>query len=53
MHPFTSMAGCESLGWHPLAEGFIVVGRKLEKLGFTYYKGKITIVEPLEESSHA
>jgi hypothetical protein len=40
------MAGCESLAWHPLVEDFILVARKLEKLGFIYNRGKVVIIEP-------
>lgn len=42
------MAGDESLNWHPLLGDFILVGQKLEKLGFTYFKGKVIVVQPLE-----
>lgn len=42
----TIMAGDGSDGWHPLVEDFVLVGRKLEQLGFTCCKGKVTIVEP-------
>lgn len=38
------LAGRESDGWHPLAGNFILFGRMLEKLGFTCYKGIVTIV---------
>lgn len=40
------MAGDESDGWHPLVEDFVLVGRKLERLGFTCYEGKVTTIEP-------
>lgn len=39
------MAGGESLNWHPLVEDFLIVGRKLEKLGFVYSKGKVVVLE--------
>ena len=38
------MAGDESLSWRPLIQDFILLGQKLEQLGFTYYKGKVTII---------
>jgi hypothetical protein len=41
------MAGCRSLTWHPLVEDFILVGRRLEKLGFIYNKGDVIIIEQL------
>jgi len=44
------VAGCESLSWHPLVADFFLVGRKLEKLDFTYYKGRVMVVEHLEEN---
>jgi hypothetical protein len=40
------MAGDESLNWHPFLSDFILVGSKLEQLGFTYYKGKVTLIDP-------
>lgn len=43
------MAGCKSDGWHPLVADFILVGRKLELLGFACYKGKVTIIDNSEE----
>ncbi len=38
------MAGDESLNWHPLVADFILVGQKLEQLGFTYSHGKVTVM---------
>ena len=37
------LAGREPLSWHPLVEDFILVARKLEKLGFVYNKGNVII----------
>lgn len=42
------MAGDESDGWHPLVEDFLLVGNKLEQLGFRYFKGSVTIIDPAE-----
>jgi len=42
------MAGCEPLNWHPFLSDFILVGQKLEQLGFTYYQGKVMFIEPEE-----
>lgn len=42
------MAGDESLNWHPLLSDFTAVGERLEQLGFTYYKGQVTIIDPME-----
>lgn len=42
------MAGDESRGGNTLLSDFILFAQKLEELGFTYYKGKVTIVEPSE-----
>jgi len=43
------LAGDESLNWHPLVEDFILLGRKLEKLGFVYSKGRVIVLEPQEQ----
>jgi hypothetical protein len=40
------MAGDESLNWHPLIADFILVGQRLEQLGFIYSRGVIIVVEP-------
>jgi len=40
------MAGEESLSWHPLVSDLILVGQRLEQLGFTCYKNKVTILDP-------
>jgi len=40
------MVGDESLNWQPLGRDFITVGQKLERLGFTYHKGKVTVIDP-------
>ena len=40
-----SMAGNESLNWHPLIADFILVARKLEQLGFVYNKGSVIVVD--------
>lgn len=39
------MAGDESHNWHPLVSDFILVGQKLEKLGFVYNRGAVLILE--------
>lgn len=39
------MAGSKYDGWHPLVRDFILVGRKLEKLGFIYSKGGVIVVQ--------
>lgn len=41
------MAGSESLSWHPLVEDFVLVGQKLEKLGFVYHRGSVIVTELL------
>jgi hypothetical protein len=41
------MDGNESLNWHPLVADFIVLGRKLEQLGFIYNRGEIVVFEEL------
>jgi len=46
------MAGDESLNWHPLIADFILVGQKLEKLGFIYSKGSIIILDLDEMQEH-
>ncbi len=45
------LAGSESDGWHPLVEDFILIARKLEKLGFIHSKGEVVIIDP-DEVSH-
>lgn len=42
------MTGSKSHGWHPLLSDFILLGQKLEKLGFTYFKGTVTVIDPSE-----
>lgn len=42
------MAGCESGAGNPLLTDFTLVGRKLEQLGFTYYKGAVLLFDTLE-----
>jgi hypothetical protein len=39
------MAGHRSLTWHPLMTDLILLGQKLEGLGFVYSRGKTFIVE--------
>lgn len=34
--------------WEPLLADFILLGQKLEQLGFTYYNGAVTVIEPGE-----
>jgi hypothetical protein len=43
---FTILAGDKSLSWHSLIEDFILVGQKLEKLGFTYCRGRVINIDP-------
>ena len=40
----TSLAGDESLKWHPLVADFLLVGQRLEKLGFIYHRGGVIIL---------
>jgi hypothetical protein len=47
------MAGYTSGVWLPILHDFIHVGEQLEQLGFTYFKGKVVIVEPIEERTYA
>lgn len=42
------MAGEESLNWHRLIVDFILIGRKLERLGFVYSKEGVVIIDPEE-----
>jgi hypothetical protein len=43
-----------SRGWaavpqrEPLLSDFTLLARKLEQLGFTYYKGKVAIIDPVK-----
>ena len=46
------MAGYLSDAGNPLLADFILVGQKLEQLGFTYYKGKVIIIEPELEKNY-
>lgn len=40
-----ALAGDESLNWHPLVEDFILVGIKLEKLGFVCHHGRVVVLD--------
>lgn len=40
------MPGDESHGWRSLMADFVLVGQKLEKLGFIYHQGKVIIAMP-------
>jgi len=40
------MAGRESLSWHPLIKDFIIVGWKLEQLGFVHSNSGVIVIEP-------
>lgn len=44
----SNLAGRESDGWHPLVEDFMLVGQRLERLGFVYNNGDVLIVEGYE-----
>jgi hypothetical protein len=35
------VAGDESLNWHHLVTDFVLIGRKLEQLGFVYNNGEV------------
>ena len=37
---------------NPFLADFIQLAHKLKQLGFTYYKGKVVIVESVEEQKH-
>ena len=38
------MAGDESSAGNPLLVDFILIGRRLERLGFSYYKNRVVIL---------
>lgn len=42
------MAGDKSISWYPCIFDFILVGQRLEQLSFTYFKGFVTIIDPVE-----
>lgn len=42
------MAGREFLTWHHLISDLIVVGQKLEQLGFTYSLGTVLVIDLTE-----
>jgi hypothetical protein len=42
------MAGRESHASNPLIADFILMSRKLEKLGFTYHRKNVLVIEPME-----
>jgi hypothetical protein len=46
------VAGDVSCVGNPFLADFILVGNKLEKLGFAYYKDEVTIVGLAEEQKH-
>jgi len=39
------MAGGKSLNWHPSIDDFILVAKRLDKLGFVYHKDRVILVE--------
>lgn len=43
------MAGGKSGAGNPLFTDFISVAQRLEKLGFTFHRGNVLLLEPLEE----
>ena len=43
------LAGHEPAARHTILKDFLLVAQKLEQLGFTYYDGKITIIDWLGE----
>ena len=43
-----TLAGDESLNWHPFLSDVIKIGRKLEELGFTYHNGSVLVIDPSE-----
>lgn len=45
----SKLAGDESLNWHPFLVDFILIAQKLEQIGFTYFKGTVTVIDPVEE----
>jgi hypothetical protein len=45
------MAGETLSVLNPLLADFISVAQQLERLGFTYHRGKVILIEPLEEES--
>ena len=44
-HLLSKLAGDESRVGNPFFSDFLLVGRRLEELGFTYYNGTVTIIE--------
>ena len=48
MYLIQRLARDESLSWHPLLTDFILVGQKLEKLGFVYNKSSVIVLDPGE-----
>lgn len=42
------LAGSKLLGWHRLLPDFMLLARKLEKLGFIYHRGGVMIVPEVE-----
>jgi hypothetical protein len=38
--------------WEPLFADFVLLAEKLEKLGFTYHNGKVSIFEQVEGKKH-
>jgi hypothetical protein len=46
------MAGYTSRVGNPILTDFLLLAEKLEQLGFTYYNGKVSIVDPIVERKH-
>lgn len=44
------MAGQNPSVLNPLVADFILIGQKLERLGFIYNKGDVVIFEPIDEA---
>jgi hypothetical protein len=42
----TNVAGDESSGGNTLLADFILFAQKLEERGFTYYKDRVTVIDP-------
>jgi hypothetical protein len=46
------LAGYESAVRHTILKDFLLVAQRLEQFGFTYYKGDVTVVTPIEGQKH-
>jgi len=48
----SKLAGDESLNWHPLISDFVLIGQKLQELGFIYSQGRVIVLNEIPSEEH-